>query len=96
MTRSEIESCADKLGADEKFFEEQQKRLDAMLPDEIAAIAKDASQWIVDEVSDPTKDLAAIYRHAAQYWNSPEQIGVFVKYFLDMRVTSVLEARLRK
>ena len=95
-TPTDQESCADHLGKQEIYWEEWQKEIADRFPDEIATIAKDASKWVSDEVADPTEELSAIYRQAAQYWDSPEQIGVFVKFFLDMRITSVLEERLDK
>ena len=96
MTPAEIESCADHLGEQEIYWDELQNEIAEQFPDEIATIAKDASQWVVDEVADPTEELAAIYRQAAQYWNSPEQIGYYVKAFLDGKITGVLEASISK
>ena len=93
-TPADQEACANHLGAQEVYWEEWQKEMAVRFPDELAKIAKDASQWIVDEVADPTEELAAIYRQAAQYWDSPEQIGYYVKAFLDGKITGVLEARL--
>lgn len=96
MTPADQEACANHLGNLELKAEAFEREVNSEMEDEIAAIAKDSAKWISDEVADPTEELAAIYRQAAQYWNSPDQIGVFVKAFLDGKITSVVEARIDK
>ena len=96
MTPADQEACADHLGKIALEAEALEREVNSEMEGEIAAIAKDAIQWIGDEVDDPTEELAAIYRQAAQYWNSPEQIGYYVKAFLDGKITGVVEARLSK
>ena len=93
-TPADQEACANQIGAQEIYWEVWQKEMAIRFPDELAKIAKDASQWIVDEENDPTESLADIYLQAALYWDEPEQIGEYVKAFLDGKITSVLEWRI--
>ena len=96
FTPADIEACADHLGNLALKAEAFEREVNSETEDEIAAIAKNAAKWVGDEVADPTEELASIYRQAAQYWDSPEQIGYYVKTFLDGKITGVLEARLSK
>ena len=96
MTPSDIKACEaheDERAAKNEEFE---RKIDAMLPDEIAEIAKNASKWVCDQEEDPGGSLAVIYRQAAQQWNAPEQIGYFVKAFLDGKMTGILAARIER
>ena len=93
-TQADIEACADHLGKLSLAAKMRERELDSRFPDEIAKIAKNASQWIADDEANPDESLAAIYRQTAQYWGSPELIGYFVTAFLDRKITGVLEARI--
>ena len=77
-TSADQEACANHLGKIALEAEAFEREVNSEMEDEIAAIAKDSTKWVGDEVADPTEELAAIYRQAAQYWNSPEQIGYYV------------------
>ena len=77
-----------------KKAERLQRKIDAMLPDEIALIAKTPTKWVMDNEEDPTESLAFIYQFAAQYWKDPAQTGDFVKAFLDAKITGVLVAKI--
>ena len=96
MTPSDIKACELHYERRMKKAERLQRKIDTMLPDEIALIAKNPTKWVMDNEEDPSESLVVIYRQAAQQWNAPEQIGYFVKAFLDGKMTGVLEARIER
>ena len=96
MTPSDIKACELHYERRMKKAERLQRKIDAMLPDEIALIAKNPTKWVMDNEEDPTESLAFIYQFAAQYWKDPAQTGDFVKAFLDAKITGVLVVRIER
>ena len=96
MDRIDVKECEAHEDEREAKNEELERKIDAMLPDEIAAITKNASKWVMDHEEDTAQSLSILYRFAAQYWNDPAQIGHFVKTFLGYQIDGVLAARIER
>ena len=96
MNRIDVKECEAHEDERDIANRELERKIDAMLPDEIAAITKDASKWVMDHEEDTAQSLSILYRFAAQYWNDPAEIGRFVKTFLGYQIDGVLAARIER
>ena len=96
MTPSDIKACEAHEYERAAKNEELERKIDAMLPDEIATVAKFPRTWIGNHEEDPTESLAKVFGHTATHWDNPAEIGRFVKGFLGHQIDGVLAARIER
>lgn len=63
------------------------------LDNELDEMAKDATKWVVDEIADPTADLATLFKLIADRSQDPAVVGAQAIIFLVKKIEDLVEAR---
>lgn len=77
-----------------KLDEQRNQEIETWIGIEKMKLACDPTQWVFDNVADPSMELEILLKQIALYYNDPCQIGHICKTIVTNRLRVVAESKL--